>query len=252
MIKKISMVIGSIVMFSVTNLYANDTEIITRVSDAYSNNKVLNNEIQAIPGDAAWNDQGSSGVENGVLVGNSYWATVSNDKVGGKYVIQAILGITAKGKSIKGGVLVPFTNIQDDKALPPVIVCSECDGDMENKPVIGLPIINASLNKQNQYRGKIVDPLNGNSYNLAMWVNKQGTELNGAGQFLFFNTSQTWYRISNDLAKSCFEWFKKQPFSTVKGQSENQGKNFKSFAYAAEDGSTSDKTVTDNLQKLCQ
>ncbi len=252
MIKKISLAIGCVTLCAAGQLYANDTEIITRVSDAYSNNKVLNNEIQAIPGDAAWNDQGSVGVQNGVLVGNSYWATVSNDKVGDKYVIQAILGITAKDKNIKGGVLVPFTNIQDEKALPPVLVCSECDGDMENKPVIGLPIINATLNNQNQYRGKIVDPLNGNSYKLAMWVDKEGTELNGAGQFLFFNTSQTWYRISDDLAKSCFEWFKKQPFATVKGEAKLQSGDFTSFAYAAENDQISQQTVSDNLKKLCQ
>ena len=236
---------AALVVFS--PLYADDSEIVTHVSKTYSKNKVLNNEIQAIPGDARWNDQGTPGVENGILQGNSYWATVSQDKMNGEYVVQAILGITAKGESITGGVLIPFTHIENNKALPPLLKCTDCTGRYENKPIIGLPILSASLNKAKQYSGTIFDPLSDTTYKLVMWVNKAGTKIEGEGKYLFFNTSQTWYRVDNDLAEKCYDWGKSQISGSTKN---NKGSLLVIPASNAE--TVSDNIIQKNLAKYCQ
>lgn len=249
--KKINFFVCVALLGVSVNSFSSVNFVDRKVTNEYSNNKVLNNEIQAIPGQEQWLGNGSSRVQNGILTGDSYWATVSNQKVDGKLVIQAILGVTAtKNNQVKGGVLVPFTNIQDGKALPPLLKCIDCNGEMKNLPIIGLPIINAKLSKQKQYKGHIIDPTNGHNYKLVMWVTADGKELKGEGEFMFFNNVQTWYLIDNQLAGKCYNWFHLQPQSERTETSSKDVKDFKGFAFAGDKASSS--SISSSLEALCQ
>jgi len=249
--KKTNILICAVILGASVNSFSSTNFVVREVTNSYSNNKILNNEIEAIPGQEQWVGNGSSRVENKVLTGNSYWATVSNQKVNGKLVIQAILGITAASDgSVKGGVLVPFTNIQDNKALPPLLTCTECNGKTKDADIIGLPLINAKLSPQKQYKGQILNPTDGNDYDLTMWVTANDTEIKGEGQYLFFDNVQTWYLIDNKLAGKCYNWFHLQPQSEKTETSAKDIKNFKGFAFAGDQASSS--SISASLEKLCK
>jgi len=238
----------------VSNGYASVNFVDRHVADAYSNNSVLNNEIQAIPGDAKWNNNGSTGVKNGLLSGNSYWVTFTTHRLDNKLLIQSIVGISAyKTNEVKGGILVVFTNIINDKALPPILSCTKCGGEMKDKPIVGLPVIQAILSSRNQYKGYVIDPISGIQYDsLVMWVTDNGSKLKvNAGSLFSQKDENTWYRIDNSLAEKCNNWFYKQSYSKVQ-QTEDASiaKDFKAFAYAGENPTTD--SLSASLEKLCK
>jgi len=81
--KKINFFVCAALLGVSVNSFSSVNFIDRKVTNEYSNNKVLNNEIQAIPGQEQWLGNGSSRVQDGILTGDSYWATVSNQKVDG-------------------------------------------------------------------------------------------------------------------------------------------------------------------------
>ncbi len=160
------------------------------------------------------------GVTNGKLDGNSYWATVSDDNVDGKPVIQSIVEISATNSGdVKGEVLVPFVKIVDNKAQVPQMICTACNGDLKNKPIMGLQIINAT-SSGDEYKGNIIDPTSGKDYSLKMWLSDNGNVLNVRGYIMFFYRTQYWYHVDGKIAQQCLKWFQGQTYAKQTRESE--------------------------------
>lgn len=251
--KKISLITGAVLLSCFGLVSAENNAVITTIADNYQDNKVLHNEIQAIPSDAAWDNQGDSGVQNGTLEKNSYWVTSTINQVDNKFLMQSIVGITANDKNeVKGGILLPFVNVIDGKPVPPILSCQKCSGDLKNQAIVGLPVISAKMTKYKQYKGKIINPIGGKKYNLVMWVSGNGDELTlNAGGLFIEKADKTWYRIDNDLAHQCFDWFKKQSFAQKQETEDaNAIKNFNS--YIVMDENPTSGSVSTKLKDLCK
>ena len=76
--------------------------------------------------------------------------------------------------------------------------CIKCEGELKDKPVVGMLIINGLKNKsKNEYSGgEILDPENGRKYRCKIWLNpKNPNELKVRGYIAFFYRTQTWMRV---------------------------------------------------------
>ncbi|MEP0131930.1 MAG: DUF2147 domain-containing protein [Eudoraea sp.] len=76
--------------------------------------------------------------------------------------------------------------------------CIKCEGELKDKPVVGMLIINGLKNKsKNEYSGgEILDPENGKKYRCKIWLNpKNPNELKVRGYIAFFYRTQTWMRV---------------------------------------------------------
>ena len=79
-------------------------------------------------------------------------------------------------------------------------VCINCEGELKNKPVVGMLIINGLKNSnKNEYGGgEILDPENGRKYRCKIWLNPENpNELKVRGYVAFFYRTQTWLRVKN-------------------------------------------------------
>ncbi len=251
--KKTLLSVALVVITGLTQSFAGDTEIITEVSNAYENNPVLHNEIQAIPGQANWVDQGHSGVEDELLKGNSYWVTFTINQVDNQFLIQSIVGITAdEDNNVKGGILMPFVNVINGTPVPPILSCQDCTGKLKDQAIVGLPLLTAKLTKYKQYHGEVTNPIGGKTYDLIMWVDKNNSELHlNAGSLFTEKPDQVWYKVSSKLAKQCFDWFKKQPYAKKQLTEDKAAvKSFKSYKVVG-DNPTSE-SLSQQLEQLCQ
>jgi uncharacterized protein (DUF2147 family) len=90
------------------------------------------------------------------------WKTIDED-TGAE---QSIIEIYADGDAYRGKVASILTG--DDDAL-----CTKCDGDQKNEPIIGLVVIEnlkADGDETASWNGgTILDPQSGNTYKLSAW-----------------------------------------------------------------------------------
>jgi hypothetical protein len=253
MIKKTFLTTLFAIVVAISQAVASDNEIITRVSNAYEDNPVLHNEVQAIPGQAHWLDQGHPGVKDQMLKGNSYWVTFTINQVDNQYLIQSIVGITAdENNNVKGGILLPFVNVINGQPVPPILSCQDCTGKLKNQAIVGLPLLFAKLKKYKQYHGEIINPIGGQTFDLIMWVDKNNTELHvNAGNLFTEKPDKIWYRISDELAHQCYNWFIKQPFAKKQMTEDKEAvKSFKS--YEVVEANPTSESLTQQLKHLCQ
>ena len=84
------------------------------------------------------------------------------------------------------------------KNAKPEDVCTQCDDDRKDKPLIGLEIIRGAKKAEGRdvwEGGKILDPENGRSYTLKLTPIDDGKKLEVRGSFGPFGRTQTWVRI---------------------------------------------------------
>ncbi|MFT6835462.1 MAG: hypothetical protein ACJA0H_001502 [Francisellaceae bacterium] len=191
-----------------------------------------------------------SGVKDGKLVGKSYWATVSDDEVDGKKVIQSIIEIYSNDSGVATGkVFVPFTKIEDEEAEVPSLICTECEGNLKDKPIIGLQIMNAKITDGKTYKGNIIDPTSGKDYTLKMWLSDNDNVLNARGYIVFFYRTQNWYHVDGKVAQSCSTWFAKQAYAKNSRQ-EKDNKKLSDDKYTFFSGGS--ESASEDLIALCK
>lgn len=77
--------------------------------------------------------------------------------------------------------------------------CTACTGDMKDEPLVGLPIVKGlRWNGTEWEKGTIVDPENGKTYVVKMWLDpKDSNKLNVRGYIGVFYRTQTWERVTD-------------------------------------------------------
>jgi len=77
------------------------------------------------------------------------------------------------------------------------VLCTKCDGDMKDKPVIGMHIIkNGKKNEDGEWKGKyLFDPEQAMTFRFKIWLNPDNSnELKVRGYLAFIYRTQTWVR----------------------------------------------------------
>lgn len=118
------------------------------------------------------------------------WKTI--DDVTGN--AKSILEVYKKGDRIYGKVQKILEKGKENA------LCIKCEGELKDKPVVGMQIINGLKNSDyNEYSGgEILDPENGKKYRCKIWVNPENpNELKVRGYLAFFYRTQTWHRVTN-------------------------------------------------------
>ncbi|MFS4418343.1 DUF2147 domain-containing protein [Maribacter sp. 2307ULW6-5] len=76
--------------------------------------------------------------------------------------------------------------------------CTKCDGDLKDKPVIGMEIITAAEHDgDGEWKGKrLFDPEQAMTFRLKLWLNPENpNELKVRGYLAFIYRTQTWLRV---------------------------------------------------------
>ncbi len=77
------------------------------------------------------------------------------------------------------------------------VICVKCDGDMKDKPVIGMQIIKkGEKNEDGEWKGKyLFDPEQAMTFRFKIWLNPDNSdELKVRGYLAFIFRTQTWVR----------------------------------------------------------
>lgn len=129
-----------------------------------------------------------------LLGGNSFaqeitglWTSI-DDKTGEE---KSQVEIEIKDGKLYGTVVKLFNEDQNYNPL-----CDDCKGELHNKPVLGMQIINGLQQEDKRWIGDkgILDPENGKFYDVKIWV--EGDELKIRGYIGFLYRTQTWKRAS--------------------------------------------------------
>ena len=116
------------------------------------------------------------------------WKTI--DDISGNP--KSILEVFEKGGRIYGKVQRILEKGKENAK------CIKCEGDLKDKPVVGMLIIDGLKNEsKNEYSGgEILDPENGRKYRCKIWLDpKNPNELKVRGYIAFFYRTQTWLRV---------------------------------------------------------
>jgi uncharacterized protein (DUF2147 family) len=73
--------------------------------------------------------------------------------------------------------------------------CDKCQGELKDKPIIGMKIINQMKKHEDEYKdGTILDPDNGKIYKCKLWLEVGGKKLKVRGYIGPLFRTQTWLR----------------------------------------------------------
>lgn len=111
------------------------------------------------------------------------WTTV-DDKTGKP---RSVVEVTERGGKIYGRIV----DIYDKSKLQKL--CDLCPDDRHNQPVVGLEIIRAMEQDEDEWEdGTILDPESGKVYDCKLWLEDGTLQVRGYVAFLY--RTQTWVR----------------------------------------------------------
>lgn len=73
-------------------------------------------------------------------------------------------------------------------------VCTECKGDLHNKPLVGMAILTGLTQQNEGWAGKILAPRNGNTYDTTLKLTDDGNKLEVYIKAGLGGRTQTWNR----------------------------------------------------------
>ncbi|WP_417557912.1 DUF2147 domain-containing protein [Mesoflavibacter zeaxanthinifaciens] len=112
------------------------------------------------------------------------WQTI-NDKGEKKSIVKIY-----EENGVVYGKIVKINDQSKVNAL-----CTKCEGDDNNKPILGLIIIKDAVKDGKYYKGgTILDPQNGNTYKLRLAINDKG-QLQVRGYLGFIYSTQYWEKV---------------------------------------------------------
>jgi uncharacterized protein (DUF2147 family) len=129
----------------------------------------------------------SSPVSNGVT---GKWKTIDDES--GKP--KSIVLLYKQNGKLYGKILKLFRG-PDEEQNP---LCDECEGELHNKPIIGMQIVNGLEYDDGEWEGDdgILDPANGKVYDCKIWLDEDNPDvLNVRGYIGFLYRTQYWHRV---------------------------------------------------------
>lgn len=115
------------------------------------------------------------------------WKTIDDETGEAKSHVE----IYEQGGKFYGKVIKILTDKKD-------AVCSECDGDKKDKPVMGMVIVEDLASYKDYWKGgTILDPNNGSEYKVSMWYEDgKADELQVRGKhWTGLYRTQTWFKV---------------------------------------------------------
>ncbi len=111
---------------------------------------------------------------------------VTNDE--GK--VNSIVEIYQHGDEIAGKVLRIMKEEDRDRK------CTDCKGQLKDKPIEGLKVIHGFKKEGNEYTdGTLIDPHSGKEYTGKLWLDENNPDkLKVRGYIAFFYKTKTWER----------------------------------------------------------
>lgn len=115
------------------------------------------------------------------------WKTI-DDNSG---VAKSYVEIYKKDGKIYGKIKEIFNEEARDN------VCSECEGDDKNKPLLGFNVIKGMTQNGDEYSGgTITDPESGKTYKSKIWLDEDDSNrLKVRGYIAFIFRTQEWLRV---------------------------------------------------------
>ncbi|HKK81727.1 MAG TPA: DUF2147 domain-containing protein [Prolixibacteraceae bacterium] len=116
------------------------------------------------------------------------WRTIDDDT--GE--VKSIVKVTKEDGKLYGKIVQLFN---EDPNYDPL--CTECEGKLKNKKIIGMQIINGLTKEDGIWVGDdgILDPDNGKFYDVKIWMDEDDSKkLNVRGYIAFLYRTQTWIR----------------------------------------------------------
>lgn len=104
--------------------------------------------------------------------------------------VNSIVEIYEKDGAVHGKV-IRITKEEDRDRK-----CTECQGELKNKPIEGLNVIRDFVKEGEEYvDGTLIDPKSGKEYNGKIWVDEKNPDkLNVRGYIAFFYKTKVWER----------------------------------------------------------
>lgn len=104
--------------------------------------------------------------------------------------VNSIIKIYEKGDKIYGKVDRIMKEEDRDR------ICTECEGDLKDKPIEGMELMKGLSKEGNEYvGGTIVDPKTGKEYRCKIWLDDEDPDvLKVRGYISFFYKTKTWRR----------------------------------------------------------
>ena len=118
------------------------------------------------------------------------WITI-DDETGKK---KSVIELFMNGDKLHGKVTELYLTPTEDQNP----MCTECDGDLNGKPIRGMEVLIAmeyDADDKEWSEGEILDPENGTSYDCKLWLEKGKLQLRG--YVMFFYRTQMWERVTN-------------------------------------------------------
>lgn len=116
------------------------------------------------------------------------WKTI-DDRTGKP---KGIIEISEKDGLMYGHVVEILEKGKED------VTCEKCEGDLKNKPVVGMEIITAAKEfDDGEWKGKrLFDPEQAMTFRCKIWLNPDNSdELKVRGYLAFIYRTQTWIRV---------------------------------------------------------
>jgi len=87
-----------------------------------------------------------------------------------------------------------YGKVLDLLLKPDNTLCEKCEGELKDKPVVGMQILSGMIKKEAEYvDGTILDPSKGTVYRCKMWLDGDD-KLQVRGYITFLYRTQTWHR----------------------------------------------------------
>jgi uncharacterized protein (DUF2147 family) len=105
---------------------------------------------------------------------------------------RSIVRISENAGVIEGVIEKIFPESNED----PNPKCDKCQGELRDKPILGMKIINQMKKHNDEYKdGTIMDPDNGKIYKCKLWLEDGGKKLKVRGYIGPLFRTQTWLHI---------------------------------------------------------
>ncbi len=76
-------------------------------------------------------------------------------------------------------------------------MCSKCEGDLKDKPLVGMKIVWDLKKKGDEWTdGKIFNPADGGTYDSKAKLTDRGKTLEVTGKWMFISKQQQWQRVN--------------------------------------------------------